>query len=694
MVERRDLLVELGTEEMPPTALRTLMNAFRDGLVQRLQDAELIPEQSLGFATPRRLAALIRGLPVRQPDQTIVRRGPAIQTAYDSTGEPTRAAEGFARSCGVTMEALETQRTEKGEWLVYRGIHAGAQTAELLATVIQETLDALPIPKRMRWGSGHVTFVRPVHWSVVLFGNDVVEMTLLDTPTDRYTRGHRFHAPETLRLAYADEYEHRLETEGCVIADFDRRRQRIHRQAAAKAEEIGGTILADDALLDEVCALVEWPVAMVGGFDERFLNVPAEALISSMQSHQKYFPIVDPSGALMPRFVMTANLESQDPAEVVRGNERVIRPRLADAEFFWNQDRRHPLAARVEQLRGIVFQNRLGSLHDKQLRVAALGRWVAGIFGTDADPAERAAMLAKCDLLTQMVGEFPELQGTMGRYYARHDGEGEAVAAAIEEHYRPRFAGDDTPQTLYGQVLAIADRADTLLGIFAIGQAPTGDKDPFALRRTALGLVRTLIEREHSLSLDALLGRAAEALPDDLDSVGYVEEVRAFCLERLKRYYHEQGIGAEVFDAVNALRIDDPLDFHRRVHACSEFLDLDAAHSLAAANKRVRNILRKVDEPVPDHPDSELFVMSEERILAETLEPLVQEVEALARDGAYRDALQRLATARHAVDAFFDNVLVMAEDAAVRANRLALLKRLSILFGRVADLSRLPTSGQ
>ncbi len=693
MAEARDLLLELGTEELPPAALRSLRDAFHQGVVGGLEKAGLAFGETRAYATPRRLAVQVNALAERQPDQVIERKGPAVAAAYDQDGNPTRAAEGFARSCDVTVDALETLETEKGAWLMYRGEQRGAETTAVLPGIIQNTIDALPIPKRMRWGESDVAFVRPVHWSVVLFGDTVVELPLLATVSGRTTRGHRFHAPRPIELARAGEYAQRLEEDGYVIADLDRRRLSIADAGQRLAAELGGELVSDDDLLDEVAALVEWPVAMAGSFDERFLHVPAEALVSSMQGHQKVFPVRDQDGKLLPRFIMVANLESRDPGEVVRGNERVIRPRLADAEFFWNQDRRRPLAERVDALGSIVFQQRLGSLHDKQLRVATLARAVADAVGIAPEDAERAALLAKCDLLTEMVDEFPELQGVMGRYYARHDGENPDVAAAMEEQYQPRFAGDTTPASGVGQVLAVADRADTLVGIFAIGQAPTGDKDPFALRRAALGLVRTLIERERSLPLRPLFRMAAEALPDDVAAQADVEAVVSFCLDRLKRYYQEQGVGAEVFDAVAALDLDDPLDIHRRLQACARFLELDAAESLAAANKRVRNILRKTDEPIPGEPDAALFAMEEERALAEATAPLVTEVDELAAGGHYHQALERLATLREVVDRFFDGVMVMADDPAVRANRLALLQRLSGLFGRVADISRLPTGG-
>lgn len=691
MADGRDLLVEIGTEELPPAALRRLMEAFHNGVTQGLAAADLAGTDSRGFASPRRLAVLIHGVPEAQPEQLIEQRGPALSMAFDADGQPTRAAEGFARSRGVSVGELETLRTDKGEWLVHRAQQPGQCTTELLPEIVQTALDQLPIPKRMRWGTSRATFVRPVHWTVALFGEAVVPMTLLDNATGRSTRGHRFHAPDWIELADPGEYERRLESEGWVIPDFDRRRTRVWEGVTALAREGAGEVIADADLVDEVTAMVEWPVPLAGTFDEAFLRVPAEALISSMQGHQKVFPVRDANtGTLLPRFITVANLESRDPGEVIRGNERVIRPRLADAAFFWDQDRRQTLNDRLDELRGIVFQQQLGSIYDKQARVAGLARVTAQAFDTDPHPAERTAWLAKCDLVTQMVDEFPELQGTMGRYYARNDGEPEAVAEAIAEHYRPRFAGDAPPATAVARAVAVAERADTLAGIFAIGQPPTGDKDPFALRRAALGLMRTLIEGGHHLHLDPLFARALEQLPAGVAEGAEPATVRRFCLERLRGYYQDQGVGAEVFDAVAALDSDDPLDFHRRILACAAFLEMEAAASLAAANKRVANILRKSDEALPEAPDPERFVTDEEQALSAALAPLIDDVDKLAKAGDYQPALERLATLREPVDAFFEGVMVMADDPAVRRNRLALLRQLAGLFGQIADIARLP----
>ncbi len=701
MAESRDLLVEIGTEELPPTALPGLMQAFHREILAGLEKQALQPAGHQAFAAPRRLAVLLRDVPVQQPDQQISRRGPALQAAFDADGSPTRAAEGFARSCGVSVQELGEERTEKGAWLHFQTNQAGALTAELLPEIVRHALNRLPIPRRMRWGSSDSAFVRPVHWIVALHGDAVLPLQVFGIDSGNRSRGHRFHAPQPLVIREAGDYAAQLQREGFVIADFAERRARVREQVEVQAKAAGGVAVIEDALLDEVTALVEWPVAITGHFDTRFLAVPSEALVSSMQGHQKYFPLRTSSGELMPAFITVANLESRDPAQVIRGNERVIRPRLADAEFFWNQDRKQPLAERTEALQQIIFQKRLGSLFDKSVRVAALVRLIAPGFGTDADRAEQAAMLAKCDLLTEMVGEFPELQGTMGRHYALHDGLDAELAGSLEEHYRPRFAGDSLPETPLAQALAVAERADTLIGIFAIGQTPSGDKDPFALRRAALGLMRILVECGHSLSLRQLFRHAHDHLPQDLHNPEVITAVVEFCLDRFRAYVLERGTTADVFDAVRGARAygdddgigadnDDPVDLYRRLNACASFRQTDAAISLAAANKRVQNILRKADESLPTPaPATELFECDEERTLHQQLQPLKEEIAALTGKQRYQEALSVLAGLREPVDRFFDAVMVMAEDPAVRRNRLHLLGQLAMLLGSVADLARL-----
>jgi len=689
MTETRNLLIEIGTEELPPKALRRLSEAFADGMSQALDDASLAFEGIQPYAAPRRLALLIRALPVAQKDREIVRRGPALAAAFDEEGCPTQAATGFARSCGVEVEQLDQLETPKGSWLSYRAIEKGKATAELVPDMVQRALAGLPVPRRMRWGDHDVEFVRPVHWVVLLFGEDVIAAPVLGITAGRETRGHRFHHPAPIALASAGDYVQALHDEGYVMVDYRARRATVRDQVTACGKELGGKALIDEALLDEVCSLVEWPVAIGGRFDETFLEVPSEALISSMQDHQKYFPVVDADGKLLPCFITVANIESREPGQIRAGNERVIRPRLSDAAFFWNQDRKQPLAARADGLRNRVFQKKLGTLFDKQERMARLAAIIAGQIGGDPAHAERAARLSKCDLLTSMVYEFPDLQGIMGRYYAAHDGEPEAVAAAIEEHYKPRFAGDTLPQSETGLALALADRLDSLVGIFAIGQPPSGDKDPFALRRAALGVVRLCIEGGLDIDLDALLREAAAGFDASLNAGDAVDAVFDYIMDRLRGYYQDRDIPVDVVDAVLATRPTRLIDFDRRVRACQAFRDLPEAAALAAANKRIANILKKTAQPIPDAVDETLLNDAAEKLLAEQLAALKPEVLQLMEKGDYTPALQKLAGLRDAVDAFFDQVMVMVDDDRIRTNRLALLKDLGTLFLRVADLSRL-----
>ncbi len=687
--DTRDLLIEIGTEELPPKALSSLALAFEQGIRAGLEQAGLASDAIRRFATPRRLAVVVDKLPVRQTDRRLERRGPALSAAFGPDWTPTKAAEGFARSCGVSVADLQKQETDKGAWLVHVSVEPGAATAELIPGIVLAALAGLPIPKRMRWGDRDDEFVRPVHWVVLLFGDEIIPATIMGVQTGRETRGHRFHCPQPIRVASPADYARQLASEGKVIADFAERRAAVRAQAEAIAAELRGVAVIKPELLDEVTALVEWPVALAGNFERRFLDVPAEALVSTMQDNQRYFPVVDERGRLLPHFITIANLESHDPAQVRAGNERVIRPRFSDAEFFWNQDRKQPLAARMESLKHVVFQQRLGTLASKSERVAALARFIAGHGHGNPDWAERAARLAKCDLLTQMVQEFPELQGIMGRYYALRDQEAPEVAQALEEHYLPRFAGDRLPATTTGRIVALADRLDTLTGIFAIGQGPSGAKDPFALRRAALGVLRILIEGQLDLDLLTLLERAAAGFEPAIRAGHAVETVFEFVMDRLRGYYLDQGVRPDTFEAVLDCRPTRPLDFDQRVRAVGAFRELPEAASLAAANKRIRNILRKVETVLPFEVRPDLLVEEAEQTLAGRLVELSSEVIPLMEAGLYGDALNRLAGLREPVDAFFDRVLVMAEDPASRDNRLALLNELGSLFLRVADFSRL-----
>ena len=693
MSRQRDFLVEIGTEELPPKSLLVLASAFAEG-VERGLDAAGLPHGAVErFATPRRLAVRVKRLADRQPDRSVERRGPPVKAAFDASGAPTQAALAFAKSCGVELSALGRLESEKGSWLVYRGTEPGAATTDLLPGILSSALDALPVARRMRWGSGEEQFVRPVHWVLTRFGRDVVACRLLGVEAAGVSHGHRFMAPRPITIATAASYLGSLQRRGKVLADLHQRREAIREGVAAAAASVGGEAVIDESLLEEVTALVEWPVPLTGRFDVRFLELPEEVLIATLQEHQRYFPVRDAQGRLMPCFVAVANIESRDPAQVVAGNERVVRPRLADAEFFWNTDRKTALSARGPELARVTYQARLGSLHDKTGRVRALARAIAPAAAADPALADRAAELAKCDLLTGMVGEFPELQGVMGRYYASNDGEPAEVCEAILEQYLPRFAGDMLPSTPTGMALSVADRLDTIAGIFAAGQKPTGNRDPFGLRRAALGMLRTAIERRLDLDLPKLIADALGALPFPA-AEGAATEIYDYVMDRLRAYYLEgestSAVTPEMFDAVLATRPSSPLDFDARLRALSEFLELPDARSLAAANKRIANILRKSDEPEDDQVDAELLIDPAEQVLAEQIDAMARKVEPEFAARRYTEALKQLAALRPAVDSFFDSVMVMADDLRLRRNRLAMLGRMRALFMHVADLSRLP----
>ncbi len=692
MAERREWLVEIGTEELPPRALKRLGEAFAQALVDALNEAGLGFGKLHSYATPRRLAVRVSGLEPVQPERKVSRRGPPVAVAIDADGGPTRAGEKFAAGCGVSFDQIGRLETDKGVYLFYEDVQAGSRAEELLPGMVEQALAALPVPRRMRWGASDAEFVRPVHWVVMLLDGDIVPATLFGIAAGRHTRGHRFLAREPIPIGQAADYPALLEDGGFVLADFAQRRAQIESSVQALAEEIGGQPLYDDDLLDEVTALVEWPVPIAGQFEERFLALPREVLASTLQAHQRYFPIEDANGELLPRFITVSNLPSRDPAQVTAGNERVVRPRLSDAAFFYDSDRRHTLASRFDGLADVVFQKKLGSLQDKSLRVAALAADLAGSLGIDAAPAVRAARLAKCDLSTAMVSEFPDLQGVMGRYYALHDSEPQAVADAIGEQYLPRFAGDVLPSAETGQVLALAEKFDTLTGIFAIGQRPSGTRDPFGLRRSALGALRIIIEHELDLDLLRHLQLAASRIPGVKDGGEVADQVFDYMMDRLRAYYTEADknpVAAEVFDAVLARRPTAPLDFHRRLQAVESFAALPAAESLSAANKRVANILRKAGYDGDRNPDPARLVEPEEKRLYKELDQLRHEVEALLKAREYRLALERLATLRGSVDAFFDKVMVMADDPELQRNRLALLSQMRELFLHTADLSRL-----
>ncbi|MDZ7752212.1 MAG: glycine--tRNA ligase subunit beta [Gammaproteobacteria bacterium] len=683
------MLLEVGTEELPPTALKGLGEALARGFAAGLDKAGLAHGAVTMFATPRRLAVLVEDLERRQPDRETERRGPAVKAAFDADGMPTKAAQGFARSCGVPVEDLARVATDKGEWLAYTVHEQGQDATELLPAIAAAALDHLPIPKRMRWGERSAEFVRPVHWVLFLHGADVVPCRLLETPAGNTTRGHRFHHPAAITVDHPHHYRELLRAPGRVVADFDERRDTIRHQVEQAAGALGGRAEMDEALLEEVTALVEWPVAITGGFEERFLEVPHEALILTMKKNQKYFHLVDAEGRLLPHFITIANVDSPRPEVIKEGNERVIRPRLTDAMFFWEQDGKKTLAERVESLKSVVFQQRLGSIHAKSLRVAELAAAIAEDIGGDAALARRAGMLSRCDLMTEMVYEFPEMQGIMGRYQALRDSEPAELATAMDEFYMPRFSGDRLPGTVTGRAVSLAERLDTLVGIFGIGQRPTGDRDPFALRRAALGALRMLREEGLPLELRGLLEQARAGLGDLVTEADTVDAVYDFMLERLKGLYLEAGVGADVFEAVAAVAPARVADFDARIDAVTRFRTLPEAEVLAGANKRIHNILRKADVKPPDHVDVGLLQDPAERALAAATEEAATTVAPLLEAGDYATALARLATLRATVDTFFDQVMVMADDPAVRNNRLALLNRLGGLFLATADISRL-----
>jgi glycyl-tRNA synthetase beta chain len=690
-----DFLAELGTEELPPKALRSLMDAFVDGVRSGLEEARLRYGSVRGYASPRRLAVIVEGLELRQDDREVQQKGPPVRIAFDDNGEPTKAALSFAAKCGVEVGELSREKTDAGEWLLHRAIEAGAEAAVLLPGIVLRSLETLPIPRRMRWGDHDAEFVRPVHWLILLLGNRVVPGEVLGIASADRSRGHRFQGGQDIHIASPGDYVEALRRDGHVIVDFAERRQMIVDAVEAAARDAGGTPVGDDALFDEVTALTEWPVPLTGSFEKEYLSLPDEVIVETLTSHQRYFPVRGENGELLPVFITIANLESKEPDRVRDGNERVIRPRLADAKFFWDTDQQTALGKRVEDLKKVVYQQGLGTLHDKSMRIAALATLLADQLGLDSATVTRAAVLAKCDLLTGMVGEFPELQGAMGSYYAGAGGEDGAVSQAIGEQYMPRFAGDALPASAGGQVLAVADKLDTLAGIFALGKKPSGNRDPFGLRRAALGVIRILVEKQLDIDLYESVKAAVIQQPVSGEDHGAVRNaLYDFILDRLKSYFLENraDLNAEMFEAVRARLPSSLVDFDRRLAAVAEFIELEEAVSLAAANKRTANILRQADVRESDHAgvlDPELLVDDAERVLYHAMQAARKDIMPLIEERAYGATMRRLAGLRMPVDAFFDDVMVMADDKALRANRLALLAELRSLFLGVADISRL-----
>jgi glycyl-tRNA synthetase beta chain len=691
-VSAADFLVEIGTEELPPKALRSLMAAFSQSLEEQVDEARLAHGPIHCYASPRRLAVIIEKLEHQQPDRKTSQKGPPVKIAFDDDGSLTAAGEAFAKKCGVTVDQLGRTETEKGAWVSCDVVEKGQSAEHLLPELIETALGALPIPRRMRWGAGDAEFVRPVHWVVLLHGSKTIRASILGIAAGNKTRGHRFHAPKPIAIKSPAEYLEALETEGFVIADFERRRALVKAGVEAAADDAGGVALGGDELFDEVTALVEWPVPVTGEFDSKYLELPREAVVSTLTSHQRYFPVSGNEGKLLPKFITVANLQSTDPDQVRDGNERVIRPRLADAAFFWDADRRTPLTARQEALHHVVYQRGLGTVYEKSRRTAALAEKIAAELDVNPAAVSRAAALAKCDLVTGMVGEFPELQGIMGRYYALADGEPPEVADAIAEHYLPRFAGDALPPSINGQVLAIADRLDTLAGVFVIGKKPSGNRDPFGLRRAALGIIRILVECGLDVDLKQLIDTAVAAQPKKTEEdADLSREIYEFITERLRRYFldRDSGLATETFDAVIARSPSSLVDFERRLEAVQAFIALEPAASLAAANKRIANILRQAEVEGVEDAKKKLLTEPAEIALAEALEDARETVAPLIAVRQYTAALTELSELRRPVDTFFDDVMVMAEDKATRANRLALLSQLRALFLDVADISRL-----
>lgn len=692
MSKADDLLVEIGTEELPPRALRSLMEAFGENLAAGIDDARLSHGDVHSYASPRRLSVVVRKLARAQDDRPVEQKGPPVKVAFDADGKPTAAATAFATKCGTTVDALDRVATDKGEWLVFNTVEAGKPAAGLLPGIIERALAALPIPRRMRWGSSDAEFVRPVHWVVLLHGKEIIDASIMGIAAGRESRGHRFHASGPVSIDSPAGYLGTLEKDGFVIADFERRRKMVREGVEAAAEQAGGSVIDGESLYDEVTALVEWPVPIVGAFDEVFLELPREVVVSTLTGHQRYFPVADADGKLQPHFVTVANIESRDPEQVIEGNERVIRPRLADAAFFWDSDRRKSLEDRQESLRDVVYQRGLGSIFDKSQRIGRLASWVAGQVGADVGPVGRAAALAKCDLVTGMVGEFPDLQGTMGRYYAISDGEPAAVAEAIAEQYLPRFAGDALPESSGGQILAISDKLDTLAGVFSIGKKPSGNRDPFGLRRAALGIVRILIERGIDVDLKAMIEMAvAEQPTGKIGAPELCADLYAFINDRLRGYLldRDDDLGVETFEAVMVRQPASLVDFDRRLAAVQTFARLDQAESLAAANKRIANILRKAGDPAGLVVAPGLLELDAERALHNSLKNSREKVGPMLEQRRYAEILNELADLREPVDRFFDDVMVMVDDETVRNNRLALLSEIRALFLDVADISRL-----
>tara|TARA_B110000444_G_C18846450_1_gene602349 strand:+ start:609 stop:2687 length:2079 start_codon:yes stop_codon:yes gene_type:complete len=692
-MSKQDFLVELGTEELPPKALLKLSKSFEAGVVEGLKKESLEHGEVRSFATPRRLAVLVSALDAKQADRLIEKFGPAVKAAYDADGNPTRAASGFAKSCGVEITDLSTAEKDGVEKLSFSSAVSGKSTNALLPSIVDTALAKLPIPKRMRWGASRNEFVRPVHSLVMLFGEEVISSEILGIESGANSFGHRFHYPEAIQISKAEDYEALLLEPGNVVADFAKRRELIRNAVVAEGKKLNANTVIDEALLDEVTGLVEYPVALTGRFDELFLEVPSEALILAMKSHQKCFYVLNKEEELLPYFVTVSNIRSKDPSQVIEGNERVIRPRLADAKFFFETDKQTSLESRLDQLKKVVFQAKLGTVYERTLRVASLAKFIAASTASDEAQSERAAMLSKCDLVTNMVGEFADLQGLVGSYYATNDGEPDAVATAINEQYMPKYAGGDIPSSSIGSVLAVADKLDSIVGLFAISQPPTGSKDPFALRRSAIGVLRILVENKLDLDLMTCIEASLKSFDSIESDPDTTDKVFAFMLERFRSWYSDEGVSSSVFQSVMELKPRKPYDFAKRIQAVSNFVKLDESAALAAANKRVSNLLDKAEATTLSvEVKKSLFEVDAEKQLFQQLEDKELNTAPLFEAGDYTSGLAELAQLKDSVDRFFDDVLVMCDDKAVQGNRIALLQRLRGIFLKVADISFLHTT--
>lgn len=684
-----NLLVEIGTEELPPKALRTLAESFLASFTEELNKAELPYTSAKWLAAPRRLAIVVEQLATAQQDKVVEKRGPSVQAAFDAEGNPTKAAQGWARGNGIDVAEAERLVTDKGEWLVHHAKVTGVETTSLIPAMVQTALDKLPIPKRMRWGANTAQFIRPVHTVTMLLGDAVVDGSIMGIASARTIRGHRFMGEASFELAHADDYQQSLLERGKVMVDYQQRKAIIKADAEAAAAKLGGTADINDDLLEEVASLVEWPVVLTASFEDKFLEVPAEALVYTMKGDQKYFPVFDAAGKLMPNFIFVANIESKDPQQIISGNEKVVRPRLADAEFFFNTDKKQTLESRIASLDSVVFQQQLGTLKDRVERIANVAGFIAESLGANGTDAKRAGLLSKTDLMTNMVMEFTDTQGTMGMHYARLDGETEAVAVALEQQYKPRFSGDSVPTSITSCAVALAEKLDTLTGIFGIGQAPKGAADPFALRRAAIGTLRIIVENKLNLDLRDIVAQAIAAHGSSLSNVNAADEVVEFLMARFRAWYQDKGIATDVILSVLARYPTRPADFDARINAVSHFRTLEQAEALAGANKRVSNILAKVDGELPSDINPALLQDAAEIALNDALNALAPQLAPLFEQSEYQAALTLLAGLRETVDNFFVHVMVMADDAALRSNRLALLNKLQGLFLKVADISLL-----